>query len=308
MFQQNVHQDDRANFNPENPMWLIAAYQRAVGWFSVPHHEIPDNEVGLLMERALANKSWSDEISAAWIQQPLLQKVASIAGVMLITSIVGLIFFNAPTLFALSAGFLALVTHGYLSAHEQHRWESAALIAEESQALVQDLDESQQFFNTAVSRLNNASTTVANQNNALTETREQMDAQSTLIEQQTDVLVTINETVASEAQNLVTSQQTISTTLNTTVDALEAFNDVTVRATNDVTRMSSSLSQLSNSSHALRQSQTTLTQATNRFHLFASNPSGQVRGDIHPSIDAIRAELNEDDALIAQWQQAMNNQ
>ena len=111
-----------------------------------------EDEPQQLMQRFMAHQSWFDKISTGWYKQSFLMKISTIVSAVILSGVLGLLI-NASFFLMLSVGFLAIVTHQLLIAHEMNRRKAGLILVSESIALKEDLGKSQEFFENATQQV-----------------------------------------------------------------------------------------------------------------------------------------------------------
>lgn len=244
-------------------------------WFSSPTLEkFNHNESGELMRRYMARQSWFDKISYEWTHQSIFQKATIIIGITLFSGLVG-VFFGAPTIIALSAGFIALTMHSLLVSHERKRQASAKNFAEEAIALNEDLRQSKKVLDEKIVALAKQVQELQQKNNNVNVQISLLTAENIKITQQNHELVAQTQRLKAETANLTEQQATAAVRFKQVSTQLEACSKEVVQTTTNVMTLKEVVSDFSKIVKDTRHSQVVLSQAANSFSLFVHEQAEQ---------------------------------
>ena len=250
-------------------------FQTVAGWFSSPSAEnFPQDESGELMRRYMARQSWFDKISYDWTNRSFFQKATFIIGLTLFSGLVGL-FLGAPTIIALSVGFIALTLHSLLVSHEQERQASAKIFAAEAVALNTDLRESKKVFNEKSVELGNHAQELQKINETANNQLSLLKSENQKIIQQNSELISQTESLQTKAAELTEQHTAVEVKFKEMSTHLENCSQEVVRTTATVATIGNTVSDFSEAAKDIRQSQTVFSQAANSFCLFVAEQPRQ---------------------------------
>ena len=269
---------------------IIQMFQTVAGWFSSPSAEsFTQDESGELMRRYMARQSWFDKISYDWTNRSFFQKATFIIGLTLFSGLIGL-FLGAPTIIALSVGFISLTLHSLLVSHEQDRRASARIFAAEAVALNTDLRESKKVFNEKVVELSNHAQELQNINETANNQLSLLKSENQKIIQQNAELIVQTDSLKIKAAELTEQHTAVEVKFKEMSTHLENCSQEVVRTTGTVATIGNTVSDFSVAVKDIRQSQTVFSQAANSFCLFVNEQP-------KPKIEVVCEEDSSDDFL-----------
>lgn len=193
-------------------LFVVKIMKNTRDWLFSQREPYSENESGELIRRALAHKSWFDEISSSWMEFSIWRKAAVVAGVVLGASLIGL-FVGAAIVFALSALCFMFGAHVLLVAHENHRVSTAELFAIEAIELNKNLEACKQLLDQTVSTVEQVAI-------ELNEHADSMRENAAQIEKESDVIFEYHDVLAEQVEDLTQTTGTLIATEHETQDAL----------------------------------------------------------------------------------------
>lgn len=291
-------------------LWILSVYTGVVDWFSISKENFPADESGELIHRYMARKSWFDNTSSGWVEQPFLIKTAYIAGISLTSALFGLLV-NASVLFGLSALFISLVVHSLLISHERNRLDGAIIFAKETLALNKQLNESQDFFKGATQTLHAATDELQGESTRMDEQADLLDLERNKVQQANDVLITVIEDTTRETGRLLSQEREVSENFTSITVDLEKCGQAISHTTENVEKLGDALSQFSATTQSMQQSQKTFSHTVDHFCLFVNRlphtNTADVGDETDEFIESIKRQNDEDEALIDEMKLMMAN-
>lgn len=282
-------------------MWIWSGCQALAGWFYSNREEYPPDEAGLLMRRYMANKSWFDKISSGWNEQSFLLKAAYISLFTLGSGFAGLLL-GSSLILAISAAIISIITHKLLTSHEANRWEGARIFAAESIALNANLRATQGLFNEATSEMHSTYAALRIQRDAMQEQVVALDAESQIVQQQNEVLVTVVQDIERETAVLRHQEKAVTAEFAAISEGLGVYHQEINDSRNKVETIGEAASQFSDVVVAIQGSQTRLSEAVDKICFFASERTRVKTPDLEEANDdfiaALMREVEGNDAFI----------
>ena len=304
------------NANSGAISWMIASIfkcfyesaQKAYSWFSLEKESLPEDEAGELMRRTLAQKSWFDALSSAWVDQPFWIKCVVVGGMTLAAGVIGLLL-NIPVLLMCIVCAVSVSTHSLFVAHERQRINSAKIITQEAIALTQDLKASQQLLDQTV-------TTIEQAADKLTKHSETMSSNTNRLEEGVDLLkkhqeqftVRVDEVTEATAE-LIAAETQVKKQLEKTATTFHNLTDVIVETTKHTSGIGKATTQFEEVVHNFQVSQQTYTKMVAQIAFFVNenqlekpNMDSLQKSDF---TNALNAELNANDELINEMRKGL---
>ena len=275
-------------------------FQQIQDWFSPPQYTGLDNEAGKLLERHNLPASWLDTICSNWCHLSGQEKALYLTAASLATGMLGLVAFNAPVFFSLTAAFFGLIGHGLAKSHEKHRFVRAQMLATESQQLCQHLDEQREEMATRLDEMNTYASVFGelSQKKALLDKREE-EQDTSLNQAETHVKDTMR-TLDSETKKLTEATESVTRRVFSLSAAIDkAQKTVSARSTKIAEWEARSESEIKGALEASKK--------LNQLVSDLSEKRGEMEvqeGEVTETFDELDKELDENDAFIHQLQEA----
>lgn len=291
--------------------WFLAlgvTLQKGIAWLFPSKMDYPDNEAGELMRRSMEAKSWFDSLSSTWVEQYFWLQSVVVVGAILGMGLIGW-FVGAPVIFALAASFTCIVTHVLLVSHVHHRLNSAQLLSKEALFLNEDLEVSKELFAEATCKVEVVVEELHTQSNGMIQQAKVLDEHTRGIEQQNDALMVRVEEVQASTNSLLAVQKETYQELEQVAEHLSTLDNAIKDSTTLVEAVVEGVSTFTSTVREIQSSQNVYSEAVTRFSLFAEEQMAKKIPDINLSSEesyaALKAELDENEVLIAEMKRAM---
>lgn len=222
---------------------------------------------------------------------PFFQKTTFIIGVTLLSGIVGL-FLGAPTIIALSVGFISLTLHSLLVSHEKERQESSKIFAAEAIALNTELRESKKVFNEKIVELSAHIQELQNKNESVNNQLSLLKLENQKVIQLNGELILQTESLKVKTAELTEQHTAVEIEFKEISAHLGSCSQEVIRTTATVATIGNTVSDFSVAVKDIRQSQTAFSQAANSFCLFV-NEQAQSKSEVASKADSSDDFLNQ---------------
>lgn len=282
-------------------LFAVKTMKNIRDWLFPDREQYSENESGELIRRALAHKSWFDEISSRWMELSIWRKAAVVAGVVLGASLIGL-FVGAAIVFALSALFLIFGVHVLLMAHENHRVSTAELFATEAIELNKDLEACKQLLDQTVSTVKLVAFELNEHTDSMKENAAQIEKESDAIVEYHDVLAEQVEDLTQTTATLIAKEHETHDALAQTTTSIHHLNQAIEQSKIQVEGIGGAAEGFNEAVKNIQHSQILYAQAAARFGYFSEERSEvPTRKSNRMSLDeiaALTAELRDDRVLL----------
>lgn len=282
-------------------LFAVRTMKNLRDWLFPDQVQYPENESGELIRRALAHKSWFDEISSSWMGFSIWRKAAVVAGVVLGASLIGL-FVGASIVFALSALCFMSGAHVLLVAHENHRVSTAELFATEAIELNKDLEACKQLLDQTVSTVEQVVIELNEHADSMRENAAQIEKESDVIFEYHDVLAEQVEDLTQTTGTLIVKEHEIQDALVQTETSIHDLNQAIEQSKIQVEGIGGAAEGFNEAVKGIQHSQILYAQAAARFGHFSEErrevPTRKSNRMSLEEIVALTAELRDDRVLL----------
>lgn len=275
----------------ENPVASVGFFVsiwskcKALGAWFYPELEVyPPDEAGILMQRHLAQKSWFDKLSSAWNERSFLSKIAHALLFIVSSSFVGGLI-GSSILLTISAVLLSIIIHKLLVSHEQHRWQAAFRLAEETIVLNNDLQATEALLNDATVAVSATQELLKDGVGLIQEQVKQIEPEIVLLQHQNEALAHVAVDLERDATNLRQQQENICIGFTRVSDDLNIYHREIKQSGEIVASAGKNAAEFSRVVTAVQESGAKFADVVNKLSFFANQ---------RPLIEQADAEVSND--------------
>lgn len=272
-------------------------------WSSSDFGDFPQNEVGDLMRRYIARKSWFDTISSKWCELGFLSKFASATTAILFAGVIGVVA-GAPIIISVTTALFICLTHFLFIAHEKNRRAGAKIFAEESIELSQILQESTDCFKSVTKELTHTSEELKALAADTKEHSTVIDIESKKVKEEGDSLARAVDLIQVETSHFVSQQKQVMLNFEKIAQNIDACDKSIALSSDVVNGIGQTADGFSTAVRDMDHAKNKFSHAVDAFCLFAneqertkSPPLKDVVAD--DFINILLKQNEEDDLLIA---------